>query len=218
VSFAAAVTSRIAAGRQLESDRWRGRGISVWLLALLAGADPMQNATRRTAHWNYAASDGQVTSKFPGEPSSEESIPRAHAGGRRDRRLRQLADADFDAFFQRHEQSLYGYLRRIVPSHEIAVEVAQEAFFRAWMHFENVRSYERPEAWLYRVATNLAISSFRRRSPVSFAQVFRRADAGEEDAGGGADEALADRLRRAGVPFRADRRAFRGRAPGDHAH
>ena len=33
-----------------------------------------------------------------------------------------------------------------------------------------------------------------------------------------ADEALADRLRRAGVPFRADRRAFRGRAPDEHAH
>jgi urease accessory protein len=33
-----------------------------------------------------------------------------------------------------------------------------------------------------------------------------------------ADEALADRLRRAGIPFRPDRRAFRGRAPGDHAH
>ena len=33
-----------------------------------------------------------------------------------------------------------------------------------------------------------------------------------------ADEALADRLRRAHVPFRADRRAFRGRAPGEHAH
>jgi len=33
-----------------------------------------------------------------------------------------------------------------------------------------------------------------------------------------ADEALADRLRRAGVPFRPDRRAFRGRAPGEHAH
>jgi len=33
-----------------------------------------------------------------------------------------------------------------------------------------------------------------------------------------ADEALADRLRRAGVPFRADLRAFRGRAPGEHAH
>lgn len=33
-----------------------------------------------------------------------------------------------------------------------------------------------------------------------------------------ADQALADRLRRAGVPFRPDRRAFQGRAPGEHAH
>jgi urease accessory protein len=33
-----------------------------------------------------------------------------------------------------------------------------------------------------------------------------------------ADQALADRLRRTGVPFRPDRRAFHGRAPGEHAH
>ena len=33
-----------------------------------------------------------------------------------------------------------------------------------------------------------------------------------------ADVALADRLRRAGVPFEVERRAFHGRAPGEHAH
>ncbi|HYT68640.1 MAG TPA: hypothetical protein VEL51_19595 [Vicinamibacterales bacterium] len=33
-----------------------------------------------------------------------------------------------------------------------------------------------------------------------------------------ADAALADRLRRAGIPFTADQRAFHGRAPGEHAH
>ena len=33
-----------------------------------------------------------------------------------------------------------------------------------------------------------------------------------------ADAALADRLRRAGVPFEIERRAFHGRAPGEHAH
>jgi urease accessory protein len=33
-----------------------------------------------------------------------------------------------------------------------------------------------------------------------------------------ADAALADRLRRAGVPFVEDRRPFHGRAPGEHAH
>jgi urease accessory protein len=33
-----------------------------------------------------------------------------------------------------------------------------------------------------------------------------------------ADAALADRLRRAGVPFAIERRTFQGRAPGEHAH
>ncbi|PYR93792.1 MAG: urease accessory protein UreE [Acidobacteria bacterium] len=33
-----------------------------------------------------------------------------------------------------------------------------------------------------------------------------------------ADDALADRLTRAGVPFERSRRAFQGRAPGEHAH
>jgi urease accessory protein len=33
-----------------------------------------------------------------------------------------------------------------------------------------------------------------------------------------ADAALADRLRRAGVPFDLERRAFHGKAPGEHAH
>jgi urease accessory protein len=33
-----------------------------------------------------------------------------------------------------------------------------------------------------------------------------------------ADAALSDRLRRAGVPFGIERRAFHGRAPGEHAH
>ena len=33
-----------------------------------------------------------------------------------------------------------------------------------------------------------------------------------------ADASLADRLRRAGVPFVEARRAFHGRAPGEHAH
>jgi urease accessory protein len=33
-----------------------------------------------------------------------------------------------------------------------------------------------------------------------------------------ADAALAQRLRRAGVPFVVERRAFHGKAPGEHAH
>lgn len=83
----------------------------------------------------------------------------------------------FDTFFTRHEQPLYGYLRRLLSADEIAVEIAQEAFFRAWQRFDEVSAYDRPEAWLYRVATNLAISHLRRRHPLSFSHVFASAQA-----------------------------------------
>ena len=72
-------------------------------------------------------------------------------------------DSAFDAFFTQHERSLYGYLRRMLTTHDAALDVAQEAFFRAWQRFETIRHYDRPQAWLFRVATNLALDTLRRR-------------------------------------------------------
>ena len=80
---------------------------------------------------------------------------------------------EFDAFFAHYQQPLYGYLRRLVPADDAATDLAQEAFFRAWQHFAEVRTYERPAAWLFRVATNLAISHLRRRLPASLSQTAR---------------------------------------------
>jgi RNA polymerase sigma-70 factor (ECF subfamily) len=92
------------------------------------------------------------------------------------------ATLDFDTFFTRYEQALYGYLRRMLPSDEVAMEIAQEAFFRSWTHFTELQAYDRPEAWLYRVATNLAISHLRRHRPLSFSQVFKRSNDDESAA------------------------------------
>ncbi len=95
----------------------------------------------------------------------------------------------FDDFYARHEQPLYGYLRRLLPSHEVAVELAQESFFRAWRHFDLLAAYDRPEAWLYRVATNLAMSHLRRRFPLNFSSLLAHARPGdaEDDEPAGAD-------------------------------
>ncbi len=46
----------------------------------------------------------------------------------------------------------------------LADEVVQEALARAWQRWDRVGSLESPEAWCYRVAANLATSSFRRRA------------------------------------------------------
>lgn len=91
--------------------------------------------------------------------------------------------ADFDAFFARFERPLYAYLRRLLPSDEVAVEIAQEAFFRAWSHFTQIQHYDRPEAWLYRVATNLAISALRRHQPTPLSQLLGRRGSTRDDCG-----------------------------------
>lgn len=102
------------------------------------------------------------------------------------------ASADFDAFFTRYERALYTHLRRLLPSEEVAVEIAQEAFFRPWTHFAEIQRYDRPEAWLYRVATNLAISSLRRRQPVRLSQLLGSRSA--QDEYGEPDESMSDLL------------------------
>jgi RNA polymerase sigma-70 factor, ECF subfamily len=43
-----------------------------------------------------------------------------------------------------------------------AQDVAQEAFLRLWTRWERVSTYDDPAAWVRRVATNLAISRWRK--------------------------------------------------------
>jgi len=87
---------------------------------------------------------------------------------------REAGSLVFDTFFLRFQGPLYSYLRRLLPTEETAIDLTQETFFRAWSHFEELRGYERPEAWLFRVATNLAISESRRHRPLQLSRLLRR--------------------------------------------
>ena len=51
----------------------------------------------------------------------------------------------------------------ITGDREEAVDIAQETFVRAYEHWKQVASMDRPAAWLQRVAANLALSWRRRR-------------------------------------------------------
>jgi RNA polymerase sigma-70 factor (ECF subfamily) len=73
---------------------------------------------------------------------------------------------DFDRFFQRHQQDVFGYLWRLTGEEQAAYDLSQETFLRAWQRFETIRDYDRPGAWLIRVATNLALKHLRHRGVV----------------------------------------------------
>jgi RNA polymerase sigma-70 factor (ECF subfamily) len=78
----------------------------------------------------------------------------------------------FDAFYLRSYGRLVAELHAVVglPDAEDAV---QEAFARASVRWERIRDYDHPDAWVRRVAFNLAISSLRgaRRKLVAYGRV-----------------------------------------------
>ncbi|HKW20420.1 MAG TPA: RNA polymerase sigma factor [Ktedonobacterales bacterium] len=79
----------------------------------------------------------------------------------------------FEAFFRQHERDIFGYLWRITGDEQAAYDLSQETFMRAWQHFDRIATYERPGGWLFRVATNLALTHQKRAAaPVGAAQPF----------------------------------------------
>jgi RNA polymerase sigma-70 factor (ECF subfamily) len=77
--------------------------------------------------------------------------------------VRGYSATEFEAFFLRFERQITSYLWRMTGDEQVASELAQETFLRAWQHFDAVSHYEQPLAWLFRVATNLARQHHRRQ-------------------------------------------------------
>ncbi len=71
--------------------------------------------------------------------------------------------AEYERFLREHERQILNYLWRMTGDEATAYDLTQEVFLRAWQHFAAIRGYEQPRAWLFRVATNLALSHLRRR-------------------------------------------------------
>lgn len=72
------------------------------------------------------------------------------------------AAADFNAFYATTARRLVRHAYALTGDIGDAQDVAQEAFARAWQRWDSVRGYDSPEAWVRRVATNLATSGHRR--------------------------------------------------------
>jgi len=71
----------------------------------------------------------------------------------------------FDAVYRSYGRPVYAYLARLTGNPATAEELCQETFVRYLRHREDLRGGNGTVgAWLYRVATNLAIDQGRRRT------------------------------------------------------
>jgi RNA polymerase sigma-70 factor, ECF subfamily len=72
------------------------------------------------------------------------------------------ASEEFDELYRTSRERLAVQIVALTGSIHDAEDAVQEAFVRAWLRWKTVGAYDDPEAWVRRVAYNLAVSRWRR--------------------------------------------------------
>ena len=90
-------------------------------------------------------------------------------GGHRDSELLSLFKNEenrnyaFSQIIQTYQERLYWHIRRIVIIHEDADDVLQNTFIKAWSGLDQFREASQLYTWLYRIATNEALSFLKKK-------------------------------------------------------
>lgn len=101
---------------------------------------------------------------------SDERIPRTYESD--------LAGA-FESIVASYEAPIARYLYGMVGDLELARDLTQETFLSAYRAFASTE-ITNLSGWLYRIATNHAMSYFRRRKIISWVPLSRLTDAGRD--------------------------------------
>jgi RNA polymerase sigma-70 factor (ECF subfamily) len=67
------------------------------------------------------------------------------------------------SLFDQYQPALFGYLCRLVGAREWAEELTQETYLRAFSARDRLPEVENRRAWLYRIATNVALNALKRQ-------------------------------------------------------
>lgn len=81
--------------------------------------------------------------------------------------FQQIASGNETAFreiFERYTPQLHPFVLGIVKENAIAREIVQEVFLRLWLNRKTLADIGKPSSWLYRIASNLSLTWFRRRN------------------------------------------------------
>lgn len=117
----------------------------------------MENVVERAAGWKLGVWRHLHTWRLVLFDAIPRTTTHAEPGAQR-------LEAMFDTLFARLERNIYGYLWRLLGDQQAAEDLTQETFLRAWRHIGKVSAYERPDTWVWRVATNLALNERRQLS------------------------------------------------------
>jgi RNA polymerase sigma-70 factor (ECF subfamily) len=81
---------------------------------------------------------------------------------------RDTAGAFVEALFAKHHGEIYAYLVRMLRDPELAADLTQDAFVKAYRAYDTLEKTENARAWLYQIAHRVALDHIRRQKIVRF--------------------------------------------------
>lgn len=78
------------------------------------------------------------------------------------------SDYAFNLIVKRYQERLYWHVRKLIIDHEDTDDTLQNTFIKAWNGLKSFREDASLFTWLYRIATNEALSFLRKKKKRSF--------------------------------------------------
>jgi RNA polymerase sigma-70 factor (ECF subfamily) len=73
-----------------------------------------------------------------------------------------------EELFAKHHTEIHAYLLRMLRDPELAADLTQDAFVKAYRNYDTLEKPENARAWLYQIAHRVALDELRRRKIVRF--------------------------------------------------
>ncbi len=73
-----------------------------------------------------------------------------------------------ETLFAKHHGEIYAYLMRMMRDPEVAADMTQDAFIKAYRNYATLEKPENARAWLYQIAHRVALDEIRRRKIIRF--------------------------------------------------
>ena len=78
------------------------------------------------------------------------------------------ASAFVEELFARHHTEIYVFLVRMLRDDELAADLTQDAFVKAYRAYDHLGPPDSPRSWLYQIAHRVALDELRRRKIIRF--------------------------------------------------
>jgi RNA polymerase sigma-70 factor (ECF subfamily) len=78
------------------------------------------------------------------------------------------AAAFVEDLFAAHQNEIYAYLIRMLRDPDLAADLTQDAFVKAYKNYNTLEKSENARAWLYQIAHRVALDHIRRQKIVRF--------------------------------------------------